>query len=167
MMELLGWFENTGLSVWIRESVSLWAYPGMLSFHTFGLAFLVGVSMAFDLRILGFANAIPLVPLKKFFVVMWIGFWVNAVSGGLLWMANATTTTLNPIYIIKMVFVVLAVVLVFRLKRVVYDSGDAPDVAAATSRARRMAIASLCLWFAAIVTGRFVAYLDLVKGMLS
>ena len=43
------WIESSALSVWIRESN--WAFPIVLIFHTVGLAFLVGVNVAVDVRL--------------------------------------------------------------------------------------------------------------------
>jgi len=50
-----GWIETTALSVWVRESPSLWAFPFVLILHTVGMGFLVGTNIALDLRVLGFA----------------------------------------------------------------------------------------------------------------
>ena len=41
-MDWLVWLESLPLSVWVRESGSLWSYPTVLFLHTVGLAFAVG-----------------------------------------------------------------------------------------------------------------------------
>ncbi len=56
----------------------------------------------------------------------------------------------------KLGIIVVGVVLLFALKRTVYGRGDAGVVETPTSRA--LAAASLALWFLAIVTGRYMAY---------
>ena len=43
-MAWLVWVESWSLSVWVRESGSLWSYPTVLFLHTAGLAFAVGMS---------------------------------------------------------------------------------------------------------------------------
>jgi hypothetical protein len=53
-MHLFHWIEGTGFSTWVRESPSLFAYLTILFFHTVGLAFLVGPSIAIVARVLGF-----------------------------------------------------------------------------------------------------------------
>jgi hypothetical protein len=117
---------------------------------------LVGASVVLDLRLLGFAPRMPLDPLQRLFPIMWIGFWVNAVSGIALFIADATTKGTTTIFMSKLVIVVLSVVLLFRIKRDVYGHGL---VAPCTSPlVRMMAAASLVLWVAAIVTGRYMAY---------
>ena len=81
MMDLLASLENSGFGTWLRESPSIWAYPAVLTLHTIGLGVLVGGNAVLDLRLLGYGKAIPRAPLEKLFPVMWIGFWVNAISG--------------------------------------------------------------------------------------
>ena len=80
-MDFLVWLENSALGTWVRESTSVWAYSGLISFHAFGLAFVVGLSWMIALRVLGFAPSLPLAPMEKLFPAIWIAFWVNAVSG--------------------------------------------------------------------------------------
>ena len=76
--------EASGLSMWVRESQSLLAFPAILIVHAIGMGFLVGVTAAMDFRILGFAPRIPLASLEELVPVMKLGFWLNAVTGLLL-----------------------------------------------------------------------------------
>ena len=80
-MDFLLWLETTFLGTWVRESPSLWAYPTVLFCHSVGLAALVGINTAVDLRVLGFARHIPLKPLARMFPVMWMGFGVKPCIG--------------------------------------------------------------------------------------
>ena len=45
MIELLANVERTALSVWVRESPSLLAFPFILFLHTLGLAMLAGLNV--------------------------------------------------------------------------------------------------------------------------
>lgn len=160
-MDLLAWIEGTSVAVWVRESVSLCAYPGILSFHTFGLAFVVGTSTAISLRVLGVASGVPLAAMRGFLPVFWVALCFNTVSGGLLLAAFATTTTLNPIFVLKMSLVVLAVAITVRLGRAMQGiQGEA------NTQQKRLALACIGLWTIAMIAGRMTAYLDLVKGLL-
>ena len=67
MWELLEAIENTGFATWVREAPTVLAYSTVLACHTFGMAFLVGLSGMIALRALGFARALPLAPMGKFF----------------------------------------------------------------------------------------------------
>ena len=96
-MDFLVSLEQTAFAAWVRESSSLWAYPTILILHTIGLAFLVGINAAIDLRIAGFGSGEPIAPMEKLFPVMWIGFWINAVSGLALTIADATTKVIAAI----------------------------------------------------------------------
>src|SRR5688572_23424359 len=89
--------SGTTFARWINESESLFAYPGMLFFHTFGLAIVVGISIAVDLRLLGFATRIPLASMRALFRYLWLGFWINAASGAMLFAADAPRKAQNPL----------------------------------------------------------------------
>jgi hypothetical protein len=56
----------------------------------------------------------------------------------------------------KLATIAVGVVLLLALRRTVYRRGEAHAVETPTSRA--LAAASLALWFLAIVTGRYMAY---------
>src|SRR5688572_32446634 len=92
------WIETTALSTVLRESPSLWAFPFVLILHTVGLAFLVGSSVAINVRALGLAPGVPFGPLGRYFLVMWLGFWVNAFSGVLLLITYPTKALTNPLF---------------------------------------------------------------------
>jgi hypothetical protein len=148
--------ENSGFGIWVRESPSVWAYPAVLTLHTIGLGVLVGGNAVIDLRLLGWGKAIPLAPLERLFPVMWAGFWVNAISGIALFVADATTKGTTWVFMTKLGIIVVGVALLIALRRTVYRRGEAGAVETPTSRA--LAAASLALWFLAIVTGRYMAY---------
>lgn len=158
MMEALVWLENSGLGTWVRESPSLFAYSGLISLHAFGIAFAAGVSAAIALRILGVAPGLPLAPMEKLFPTIWIAFWVNAVSGALLLTSSATTDLTNPVFFIKMAFVVLAITTVRLVKHRVFREPAKLNTSPAPKKARMLAVATLACWTGAIVAGRLVEY---------
>ena len=159
-MSFLLSLENSAFGTWVRESKSLWAYPTILFLHTVGLGFLVGLNAAIDLRILGVARKAPLAPMEKFFKIMWAAFWVNALSGIALLIADATTKLANPVFYIKMSFVALAIINMAALRRRVFR-GTSMDVA---RFGRALAITSLIFWGGAITAGRLMAYFGPVSG---
>ena len=157
-MEILVWLEATGLAVWVRESLSLFAYPSILAIHAVGLAFLVGGSAALDLRLLGYAGDLPLAAMKKFFPVIYVGFWVNALSGGLLLIASATAMLTSVVFWLKLIFIGLGVVTVLLIKIRVFGDEEALESGTVPKISRTLAIASLAFWVGAIVAGRMTAY---------
>ena len=156
MMELLAALENSGFGTWLRESTSIWAYPAILTLHTLGLGVLVGGNALIDLRLLGWGKTIPLEPLEKLFPIMWAGFWVNAISGVALFVGDATTKGTTWVFMTKLAIIVVGVLMLIALRRSVYGRGAA--LAIETPASKTLAAASLVLWFLAIVTGRYMAY---------
>jgi hypothetical protein len=151
------WLEATALSTWIRESTSVWAFPAILSLHTIGMGFAAGMSGAIDLRILGFAPSVPLLELRRFLPVMWMGFWVNAASGVLLLIAYPTKAFTNPVFYLKLSFIALALLGIRAMGPSVF-ANPTLDRTPAPRKCRLLAIASLFCWTGAITAGRLLAY---------
>src|SRR3954470_12608083 len=169
-MDFLLRIEESGFSQWVRGADSLFAFPGILLLHTIGMGLEVGINTTFDLRILGFAPAVRLQSFQKFFPVMWIGFWMNAITGTILLSVNATKLTQNPDFWVKLAFIALAVVNVQMLKKQVFQSplldGTTTEETIPSSRARILAITSMFFWIGAITSGRLLAYVGTSAGVL-
>ena len=151
------WVEATAASRWMRESLSVLAFPTILTLHTVGLAFLTGPNAAIDLRILGVARALPLRPMASFFPLMWAGFWLNAVTGLALVVAYPTKALTNPLFYVKLVLIGLALWVLRQLRRRVFGERS-PEPGPLPIRIRLLAMASLFLWLATIFSGRWLAY---------
>ncbi len=163
-MEFLAYLEQTGLSAWVRESRSLFAYPGILLLHTCGMAVVVGLAAGIDLRILGFAPALPLAPMRRFLPALWVAFAVNAATGTILLVADATTKLANPDFFVKMAFIFAAVIVRRSIDARVFR-GPESEPAPVTSGAKALAAASLVCWLGAITAGRLLAYVGPVSGL--
>src|SRR4029077_16145431 len=149
--------EDSGLSTWLRESESPFAFYFILLFHTFGLALLVGANTVVDLRLLGVARGIPLAPLQRLFRIMWIGFSINAVTGVFLVIAYPTKSLTNWDFYLKLAGIGLCVWVMQRLKSVVVEDASLSE-ADMMARGATLAKWSLFLWFGAITAGRLLAY---------
>ena len=149
MGPLLAQLEQSGLATWIRESGVLYGYPLILFLHTLGLGTLVGLNTAIDLRLLAFGAAIPLASLDKTFPLMWEGFALNAATGSLLFISDATKHASNPAFYVKLAGVGLAVMTLARVWSRVFRGHE---------RGRILAAASLGCWFVALSAGRLMAY---------
>jgi hypothetical protein len=162
-VNFLAYLEQTGFSIWVRESRSLFSYPGILLLHTYGMAIVVGLIAGIDLRILGFAPALPLAPMRKLLPIMWAAFWVNAVTGTILMVVDATTKLRNPDFFIKMGLILVAVVIQRLIEKRVFRDGrvDAP----LTTNVKMLALTSLVCWLGAITAGRLLAYVGPVSGL--
>jgi hypothetical protein len=156
--------EATWLAKWIREDPSPFAFAGILLLHTVGMSLVVGINAGIDLRVLGLAREMPLAPLEKFFPVLWIGFYINAISGILLLYADASTKLINPDFWVKLVFITLAVITLKRLRRVVF-TGPQIDSKPLPANAKLLAVASLFFWVGAVVAGRLMAYIPHLSNL--
>jgi hypothetical protein len=154
-MAFLNWLESSGLSMWVREGESIWAFPTVLTLHTFGLGLLVGANTVVNLRLLGIGSRVPLDPLRPLFSVMWGGFWLNLVTGSLLFAADATGRGTSLFFMAKLVFVAIGVAVMVSIRRNVFDAPpDAP-----TASPKLLASLSLVAWTVAIMAGRLLAYI--------
>ena len=156
MQDLFSNLESSGFATWLRESNTIWAYPMVLTLHTVGLALLVGANATLDLRLLGFGRSIPMPVMEQSFRVMWVGFWINAASGALLFAADATTKGSTRLFVMKLSLVALGVVVIMATRRVAFGKDAGPDV---SGLAKGLAVLSLVVWVTAITAGRLMAYL--------
>jgi hypothetical protein len=154
-MAFLQWLEASTFSSWLKESPSLLAYPAVLFLHTVGLVFTVGPSAVISLRLLGAGRRLPVAPLDRLFPVIWIGFWTSVVSGLVMLAVDATTKLANPLFSVKMIFVVASVILMVLVRRQVKRADEASFDQA---RGWWLAAGSLVCWAGAIAAGRFMAY---------
>jgi hypothetical protein len=158
------WLEQTRVSVFIRESPSPYAFPFVLLLHTIGMGIVVALSAAVGLRVLGFAPAIKLAPMRKFFPILWLGFWVNAITGSLLVMQDATSKLTNYDFYVKLVFIVLAVINLQLLKKRVFGDPTFDDQRI-PSNTKILAVMTMIFWIGAITAGRLLAYIGPVAGL--
>lgn len=156
MNAFLIWVETSALSIWVRDSPSVFAFPIILSFHTIGMGFLAGMNAAIALRILGFAPRVPLIEARRVFPVLWAGFWLNALSGVVLLIAYPTKALTNPMFYFKLTCVALGLVVQTLIRRRVLAHAAGVDLMPVSGKL--LAMASLLLWAAVITSGRLLAY---------
>jgi len=163
-MELIELIQNSAFATFIRESPSLLGYTAVLSLHAMGLAVVVGINGAIALRLLGVAPEIPLAPLVKLFPVMYIGFWVNALSGLALLSANASSMLVNIMFYIKLAFIALALLALRLMRNRIFGDIALKDSVATARQAQLLAIWCLACWGGAIISGRLTAYPYFVRS---
>lgn len=146
------WLETSAFSIWMRESPSIFAFPGILAAHTVGLAFIAGLNGALDLRVLGVARSISPTAFERFLPFMWFGLWVNVLSGIALLAAYPTKALTNPVFYLKLGAIAAALLMLGPILR------KAHVREASGSAIKLLAVASLAAWATAIVAGRLLAY---------
>ena len=153
------WLEGTALATWTRESPSLWAYPAILTLHTIGLGIVVGASAVIDFRLLGYAPRIRIPSLSPLFRIIMFAFLLNAVTGCILFLSDATTKSKQPVFYIKLTLIGLALWNTVVVRRLILSNPEHVASGAVPSRYKRLAVLSLVLWAGAITAGRLMAYL--------
>jgi hypothetical protein len=150
------WLQNTDFFSYLRTSA--YAYPILLSLHMVALAFLGGMILVTDLRLLGLGMRSYSVAdvVNGLRVPKRVGFILAAACGALMFGAKAGQYSHNPWFWTKIALLVLIAVscLIFRLG--VYGS-----------RAKLAAALSLLLWTAAFCAGRGPATIkDIMHSMV-
>jgi hypothetical protein len=155
----LTWLEQTAPAVWARES--MWGYPALEVAHILGFTILVGAAVMFDLRLLGFARALPIAATAHH-LLRWSRWSLLLVvpSGIALFAANASATWGNAAFQVKLLLLAFAGInaLVFHLRsRSTIAQWELHRPLPVS--ARISAILSLALWTGVITCGRLIAYL--------
>jgi len=149
-MGFLVWLEESPLGIFIRES--LWGYPIVLSSHAIGMATVMGVVVALNLSVLGYAKGISILAFDKLFIVGWLGFLINLVSGLILFCNTPTTYFFQGSFQLKIGAIVVGGILM----KVVMNSVRAGNSETVT---KIYSFACIACWFIAMITGRLMAYM--------
>ena len=154
ILENLAWFEETGFSLWLRESGP--AFFGSLIFHSLAMGLVVGINIAINLRLLGWAKSISLQYLRQFFTVMWAAVIIIIASGVMLLCAYPAKALTNPVFYLKLIGICLALSISrYFQKRILAENIHLLE---AQRRIKVLATLSLVLWVLSITAGRFLAY---------
>jgi hypothetical protein len=156
-MGFLEAIENSAYAEFVRSSPSFFAYTWILSLHAMGLAIIVGINTVVALRLLGFVPTLSAPALRKTYPWMYVGFTINAFSGGSLLIANLSVFT-NVMFLLKLTFIALAMVNLELTRMRVFNNPavlNSPDL---SRHAWPFAVASMILWGLAMITGRLTAY---------
>lgn len=148
MDQLLLMYENGPVGVFIRES--LWGYPIVLSSHAIGMAIVLGLALVVCMHVMGFAKGLSAVTFDKLFIVGWVGFLINLVSGILLFAGSASTYFYQWTFQLKIGAILAGGVM---LKFVMNA------VRANSSNQKLLAFICMLCWLTGVVTGRLMAYI--------
>ncbi|QFG24557.1 DUF6644 family protein [Actinomadura sp. WMMB 499] len=155
---VLAWLEGTAPAATVRDG--RWTYALTGSAHLIGLAVMVGAIAVFDLRLLGVSRRLPVGALARH-ALPWsrAGFALTALSGALLFSANATQVAYNTAFQVKILLIGAAGLNILLFHTGVFRTVRDWDTAARPPpSARAAALVSLATWPAVIVCGRLIAY---------
>jgi hypothetical protein len=156
-----GWLEALEASpVGAAMRDSAWLYPAAEVVHLLGLATLVGCAAAFDLRLLGVSRHLPARATARHLLrCARVGFAAAAVSGLLLFAADATAVAANPAFRWKLALIALAGLNALRFHLGPFRRAEAWDLERPAPRGARLAATvSLAAWVGAVTAGRLIAY---------
>src|SRR5690606_9126020 len=146
ILEWASALEASALGAWMRGSS--WGYPAVNVAHVAGLVLLLGSMILLDLRILGAGRGAIKLPAASGVLTPFAGagLMLLIVSGLLLFAADGAPLLQNPLFLPKILLVVLGITnaVVFRARW-----GHMADQACAPVGARMQAALSLAVWVAA------------------
>lgn len=156
--QLAAWaaaLEASGLGDAMRGSVRN-LYPVVNLAHVVGAILLVGGIGVVDLRVIGYGKRIPLGPLSRMLTPLAVaGLLIQAVTGVMLYAADAGPLFVSPVMRIKLALIALALANALAFRRLFGDlDNETPP-----PLARTMAGASLAAWLAVVGLGRWIAYI--------
>ena len=150
------WLQSSRLAVVVGES---W-FPWVESTHVMFLALVAGSIFSVDARLIGFASR----QLRFTYVSdrllpwTWGAFIGAAITGSLLFIANATTYANNIPFRFKMVLMLLAGINMLYFQFVTYRNVSAWDAGVPAPAARLAGFLSIGLWCGVIGCGRWVGF---------
>ena len=157
MREAIFWLARTEIATFVRHSS--WAWAVLEIVHFLGLSTLLGTIGLFDLRLMGYARAIPPRALHRLVPIGIAGFTVNMVSGILFFIASPGLYVGNIAFEIKLVLLAMAGVNVAAFYLTVKHAVLTLDANGATPMlARVIGGVSLVLWISVLVAGRMEAF---------
>ena len=153
------WLAATEGSTALRESLMM--YPLVESTHVLFLLLFVGMTVIWDLRLLGLAMKEVSITEMAARVLPWVraGFAVMVTTGVLLVYAIPVRTYQSVWFRAKVIFLVLAFINIWYFHaRVLPHAASWDRDVRLPKAARRAGLASIVLWGLIIVAGRFIAY---------
>ena len=150
--------QDTGFASALRSS--RFAYPIVNAGHIVGIALLFGAILPFDLRLIGCWRSVPLALLARVLRPMAIiGLLLAVATGALMFTVHALDYARIDIFAIKLLIVAAAIANALLLGRsALHAQAQAGDKAPSTLRLRMIGLTSAGLWLAAIICGRWIAY---------
>ena len=150
--------EGSGLGAAIRQSS--WAYMAANVGHILSLVVFAGAIAVMDLRMAGaLAATSPGKVLRNARRVVLLGLVGLALTGAVLFTAEASHVILNPVFQVKLGLIALGIVNVALFEFYTAPKvRDLPPLAPMPSGARAAGVVSLAVWLAVAACGRSIAY---------
>ena len=129
-----------------------WAYPMLEVVHLIGVALILGNLVLLELRVFGWASALPIEPLARLSLgLVGIGFGLAVVTGLLMFGTQPGDLLVNRVFTAKMALIMLAGCNAgwFHARR---------SLQLQDTTARVSLLLSSLIWVLVITCGRWIAY---------
>lgn len=139
---------------------STWAWPTFESLHFMGMSLLAGTIVMFDLRLLGFARAVPVRALHRLIPFGIAGFLLNMLTGICFICATPDQYLFNAAFRWKVIFITIAGLNVMFFYTRVFrrlETFSAENVAPPLP-ARLVGGVSLAAWIGVMSAGRLLTF---------
>ena len=152
------WIEDARLSAIIREST--WLYPFIEIIHIFGIVLVAGGAIYFDIQLLS-SRKMADINAGFFHLLTWSkrGLLIALPSGILLFITNAAALSIDPVFGLKLLLLLLAAInaWIFHIRVYLpYYQRNHPSFRWPVATVN--ASFSIVLWMSIIACGRLLAY---------
>jgi uncharacterized membrane protein SirB2 len=152
------WLDQTWPSQIIQSRA--WVVPTVQSIHILAFALVVASALMINLRLTGvFARDQSLDRIAaRFLPFIWWPMLVLLATGAIMIVGEPARALKNPVFQLKIVLVIAAVVVTCIFQRMRRNPGLGDPARGARSAARLVAFVSMALWVSIIFAGRWIAY---------
>lgn len=154
---LLDWIAGSALATALKASATLYLFVNAA--HILSIGMLFGAILALDLRLLGLARQIPVAAVAPYLSrIAATGLAIALVTGLCLFSVRPAEYAANPAFLAKLGLIALGLVNVTAVhlgrgwKTVLEGGAPGPGL-------RLGASASIIVWIAAVVAGRWIGFL--------
>lgn len=155
-MDILGWIAASPVAGAMKGSVTLYALVN--AGHILALGLVIGAILPLDLRLLGLFRQVPAEALGPFLSrAAATGIALAIVTGASLFSVRPAEYAANPAFLTKIALLSLGIANAILL-RLGADWSQACSGQDISARLRLHAAISMTIWIAAVVAGRWIAF---------
>jgi hypothetical protein len=116
------------------------------------MAAVMGVVLVLNMRVLGYAKGVSPLSFDKLFLVGWVGFAINLLSGLILFAGTTSTYFFQGTFQLKIGAIVVGGILMKLVMNAVRENKS-------IAMQKALALACVACWLTGVVTGRLMAYI--------
>ena len=155
--EWLQALQDWQVAAWLRRSI--YVYPLLNATHIFALTLLIGGILPADLRMLGLFRSVAIAPFVRLMTsIAALGLVLAIATGFLLFSVQPMEYAFNAAFLAKISLVAIGILLALAVRssaswRLLLADGQPGG------GLRVAALASIVIWLAALLAGRWIAFL--------